>query len=69
MSEAPQATVESQVRAVREWISSTTLKSNFLSTIKSLRDTRLLLQIDAYTNDPADEALQKIEALVQGGDA
>ena len=53
-------------RAMREWISATSLRANFLSKVKGTRDHQLLLRFNALTNEPADVALTKVEEIVQG---
>ncbi|EPQ6932536.1 hypothetical protein ACUVZD_000179 [Pseudomonas aeruginosa] len=59
---APTAGLE---RAMREWISATSLQANFLSRVKGMRDHQLLLRFNALTNEPADVALAKTEQIVQ----
>ncbi|WP_146012965.1 MULTISPECIES: hypothetical protein [unclassified Pseudomonas] len=55
-------------RAMREWISATTLGSNFLSKVKGYRDPALLLQFNALTNEPSEKAIAKIDEIVAGLD-
>ncbi|WAT32111.1 hypothetical protein [Pseudomonas sp. GXZC] len=55
-------------RAMREWISATTLSSNFLSKVKGIRDPALLLQFNALTNEPSEVAIAKIDEIVAGLD-
>jgi hypothetical protein len=69
MSEADVDQVGVLEKRMREWITLTTLKGNFLSEIKAMRDPVLLLRIDALTNEEPQTALARIEELVQGGDA
>lgn len=53
---------------MREWISATTLGSNFLSKVKGYRDPALLLQFNALTNEPSEKAIAKIDEIVAGLD-
>lgn len=67
MTSSTESSVQPELeRAMREWITATSLQSNFLSKVKATLSTELLLELNSVTNEPDEAVRAKIDELVGG---